>query len=115
MQLEEEARLVGGTWIPLLEPPTADERSEEEELPSLVHDKYSTERFFPWLVLDAQAIDEDQARPRDAEENIRVVDGLTAMDLRRLLRSGAMNCPSSAALFLALDKLREMGLLEESR
>ena len=39
---------MGGTWVPLLESP------QGTGLASLGHDKYSTERFFPWLVLDAQ-------------------------------------------------------------
>lgn len=104
-ELEEEARLVGGTWVPLLESP------QGTGLASLGHDKYSTERFFPWLVLDAQRVEEESARPRDDEECIGVVDGLTAIELRRLLRSGSMNCPSSTAVFLALDRLDEMGLL----
>jgi hypothetical protein len=47
-QLEEEARCIGGRWLPLLEPRDAN------TLTSIAHDKYSTERFYPWLVIDCQ-------------------------------------------------------------
>jgi len=97
-ELEEEAQLEGGRWVPLLN--TAG---------SLAHDKYSTERFFPWLVIDAKPC--ESPRECDTEESIRVEHGFTASTLRELIRQGAMNCPSSFAVLLALERLQEMDLL----
>lgn len=60
-QLEEEAGLVGGTWVPLLQDISVEvEEAEGEGVGasteaghlSLGHDKYSTERFFPFLVIN---------------------------------------------------------------
>ena len=70
--------------------------------------------------------DEAAALPRDAEESIEVLGGgggracaghagVSAARLRALVRAGKLNCPSSFAALLALDHLREMGLLQDER
>ena len=54
-------------------------------------------------------------RQCDDEEAIRVDHGLKASQLRDLVRRGAMNCPSSLAVLLALDRLGEMNLLDQTQ
>lgn len=101
-EVEEEARLVGGKWIPLLQTPDL----------SVPHDKYGTNRFFPWLVLDCSVVkDEAAARPRDAEETIVVMRGISEKRLRDLLNNAMLNVPSSYSALLALARLKDMDLL----
>ena len=107
-ELEEEARLVGGSWTSLLIP-----REEEEAagggVTTVSHDKYTTNRFHAFLAVDCERVEEGKAR--DDEESIRVVHGVTAAELRHLVRTARLNVPSSYAILLALDALREMGLI----
>lgn len=115
-ELEEEARLVGGTWIPLLSsstPPTNPRATSgnQGDGTTVAHDKYSTNRFFPWLALDCEVISEEAARPRDDEELILVESGVTEKQLREMVNSAELNVPSSYAVLLALGRLEEMNLL----
>ena len=54
-ELSEEARLTGGEWIRLLPPAH----------PGISELKWSTNRFMPWLVLDA--VPDSAPLPRDED------------------------------------------------
>ena len=111
-ELEEEARLVGGRWVPLLAAGGSaggDEPSSSQA--SVAHDKYSTNRFFAYLAIDCEPVSEDEARPRDAEEVIHIDREVPLPRLLELLRRGSLNVPSSYTVLMAMDRLREMRML----
>jgi hypothetical protein len=98
-ELEEECRLVGGTWMRL----TKD---------GVVMDKYSTTRLSVYLVLDPEPVHEDDAKPRDLEEDIQVVPGVSVDEIRDIIVTGRMTVVGGWASLLALHKLRELGEIE---
>jgi hypothetical protein len=99
-ELEEECRLVGGKWMRLTEH-------------GVVMDKYSTTRLSVYLVLDPEPVHEDDAKPRDVEEDIQVVPGVSIDDIRGMIVTGRMTVVGGWASLLALQKLRELGEIED--
>lgn len=93
-ELEEELHLSGGTWHSLLESPMA-------------MDKYATTMIHPFLVIDAQHV--DNPRPLDDEEEIEILPNISVEEIMRIIRRGDMNAVGSWAALLAMEKLREMG------
>ena len=93
-ELEEEAHLIGGTWIPLSESPSA-------------MDKYSLTTVHAFLVLDP--IHTKNPKPPDAEEDIEVVSGVTIPEIMRFITTGKMNLVGAWGCMLAIEKLRELG------
>lgn len=100
-ELEEEAHLQTEQWIPLLD--TVDT--------SMSFDKYSTNRFFPYLALDCTAV--TNPRPMDDEELITVQHNVPYKRMMELVTAGQMNVVSSYAILLGVRKLREMGIKVE--
>lgn len=100
LELEEEAQLRTDQWIPLLD--SADT--------SMSFDKYSTNRFFPYLALDCTAVPASTARPMDADELITVEHDVPYSRVAQLLSAGQMNVVSTYAILLGVRKLREMGI-----
>jgi hypothetical protein len=100
LELEEEAQLrtASHNWIPLL----------DTQETSMSFDKYSTNRFFPFLALDCTFVAD--ARPMDDEELITVLRAVPYSRMMQLLTSGEMNVVSSYAILLGVKKLREMGI-----
>lgn len=98
-ELEEECRLVGGTWMPLTEH-------------GVVMDKYSTTRLSVYLVLDPESVHADDAKPRDIEEDIQVVPGVSVDEIRDMIVTGRMTVVGGWASLLALQKLRVLGEIE---
>ena len=100
-ELEEEARLVGGTWIGLCAP--------------TVVDKYMTTRVTAYLVLNPEPVANlDEAKPRDATEEggmLHVVPNVTVSQLKRGLVQGHFTSLAGWAIQLALSKLQELGLV----
>jgi len=94
-ELEEECLLTGGTWTCLATDVTMD--------------KYSTTRLSVYLVLDPEPIHVDDAKPRDAEEDIHVVPDVSVEQLREWIAAGELTVVGSWASLLALEKLRELG------
>lgn len=99
-ELEEEAHLVGGTWHCLL-------ASEETKAPA---DKYSTCPFSFYLVVDPEM--EHDPKPHDEDELLVVHRGVTVPEVKGLIREGKMTVPAACASLLAIDKIRELGLLK---
>jgi hypothetical protein len=99
-ELEEECRMVGGTWMRL----TKD---------GVVMDKYSTTRLSVYLVLDPEPVHEDDAKPRDLEEDIQVVPGVSVDEIGDMIVTGRMTVVGGWASLLALQKLRELGEIED--
>jgi hypothetical protein len=99
-ELEEECRLVGGKWIRLTER-------------GVVMDKYSTTRLSVYLVLDPEPVHADDAKPRDLEEDIQVVPGVSIDEIRDMIVTGRMTVVGGWASLLALQKLRELGEIED--
>lgn len=97
LELEEEAQLRTDQWIPLLD------NAES----GMSFDKYSTNRFFPYLALDCSPVHD--ARPMDNEEAITVEHNVPIKRVLELLHSGQMNVVSSYAILLGMRKLKEMG------
>lgn len=98
-ELEEEAHLKSNNWIPLL---------EESHLSTPV-DKYSDNKFFPFLALDCETV--INPRPVDNEEYIEIVHNVTFIQLNKLLYTGQINVHSSYGILLALRKLQELKII----
>lgn len=97
-ELEEEAHLRSDRWISLLQ-------DAETVVP---FDKYSNNRFHPFLALDCEPV----AFPRalDAEEHIVIHTGVTHAQLLRLISEGRVNVLSSYTILLGLRKVVELGM-----
>ncbi|KAF8056772.1 hypothetical protein HT031_006270 [Scenedesmus sp. PABB004] len=100
-ELSEEAWLAGGQWHRLLAP----------EHPGLPEVKWCMNRFVPFLVVDPDT--DPQPGSRDAEEASMEVLRLPLDEFRRLMVSGEMLLPSITTAYMALDRLRELGLLDD--
>eukprot|EP00884_Botryococcus_braunii_P018786 jgi/Botrbrau1/5591/Bobra.97_2s0019.1 len=97
-ELSEEARLAGGQLHVLL----------EQGHPGIQEVKWCCNRFTPFLCINPQTDEEPGAR--DEEEFIEIHRvGLGA--LRRLMQSGDMQLTSMVTCYLALDRLRDLGLI----
>ena len=119
-ELSEEAGLEGGDWECLLPDIEEEEASPPSSSPSLFSNplssgipeaKWCANRFWPFLVVGSSAA----ARPgeRDAEEKLGTMEVLrvTIPELRDIILKGRMLLPSVQASFMALERLRERGLV----
>jgi len=96
-ELSEEALLQGGSWHSLL----------PEGHPGIAEVKWCANRFSPYLCINPQ---EDTAPgKRDLEELIEV-HRVPLRRLRAIMTSGEMLLPSVSTCYMALEKLRELGL-----
>ena len=111
LELEEEAHLIGGKWYSLLEE-GGREGGREGEVRGAPADKYSSTFFNFYLVVDPEREEEARVRARDEEELLVVHRGVGEGEVRRLIREGRMTVPAACASLLALEKLRELGLLK---
>jgi hypothetical protein len=98
LELEEEAHLQTERWIPLL----------ENTGEGMSFDKYSTNRFFPYLALDCHRV--ETPRPPDDDELISVEYNVPYSRVLQLMHTGQMNVVSTYAVMLGVRKLREMGI-----
>ncbi|EKX49575.1 hypothetical protein GUITHDRAFT_104537 [Guillardia theta CCMP2712] len=93
-ELNEEAGLMGGTWIALA----------PEGIPQ---DKYSRNRLHPYLVIDCMR--DPNPKPKDDDEIIEVEQGVALEEARRRVLEGDMPAPAAMVTLLAIDKLRQLG------
>jgi len=96
-EFEEETQLRSSKWIPLL----------ADEYVAMPFDKYSDNRFHPFLALDPEQV--ENPRALDDEEFIIVENNVPYERVRKLMESGQMNVVSTYATLLATRKLQEMG------
>lgn len=97
-ELEEEAKLVSQNWFPLLD-------AENTFMP---FDKYSTNKFYPYLAIDCKPI--ENGKELDEQEFIIIERNVTYPRLMSLLYSGQMNVVSAYAILLGLRKLNDLGI-----
>jgi len=90
-ELSEEAFLTGGSYFPML------------ESGGVSQDKYSKNMFHMFLVLNP--VEDENPLPRDEEEYIQIVKGVTLPRLQKILAQGGMNLPSGFCGYRALDAL----------
>jgi len=98
-ELEEECHLAGGTWHRLT-----------DEGVAVSMDKYVQTKITAYLVIDAMRVDDP--RPLDEEEEIEIVQGVSADEIIQMVRGGDMNLVGAWASLLALQKLRDLGEIE---
>ena len=70
-------------------------------------DKYVVTEITPYLVIDPHHV--SNPRPLDDEEDIEIIRGVTADEIRQMIREGDMNLVGGWGALLALEKLRELG------
>lgn len=101
-ELEEEARVSCGIshMIPLLDTPHGSPQ-----------DKYQREAVHYFLCKDVIRLSNNSLRSRDAEESIEVTEHVPVSLLKGLIRAGVMQSNNIAAGLLAIDRLRQDGLL----
>lgn len=98
-QLEEEAHLEGGTWYPLC----------DHAATSINADKYNTNEFFCWLVVDPDIT--TTPRPMDDEEFIEIERGISMQTVMGMLGRGEITVLSGFVILMAARKLRQLGLV----
>lgn len=100
-QLDEEAHLHGGTWYPL----------GERVNTSICADKYSTNEFFCWLVVDP--VITSTPRALDDEEFIEIVRGVSMQTAMSMVTRGELSVVSGFVVLLGARKLRQLGIYTE--
>eukprot|EP00640_Fibrocapsa_japonica_P006736 CAMPEP_0113941472 /NCGR_PEP_ID=MMETSP1339-20121228/7373_1 /TAXON_ID=94617 /ORGANISM="Fibrocapsa japonica" /LENGTH=177 /DNA_ID=CAMNT_0000945623 /DNA_START=345 /DNA_END=879 /DNA_ORIENTATION=+ /assembly_acc=CAM_ASM_000762 len=95
-ELEEEAHLVGGTWYSLL-----------EDGATVPMDKYTTNKFHAFLVLDCETTQTPAAM--DDEEFIIIEKGFTQKKVMSMIARGQLSMVSAFTCMLGFNKLRELG------
>lgn len=117
-ELSEEAGLEGGDWECLL--PDIEEDEDDEEGDPLFRNplaagipeaKWCANRFWPFLVVGSS----EAAQPgeRDREEKLGTMEVLrvTVPELESIIAKGRMLLPSVQTSWMALQRLRERGLV----
>jgi hypothetical protein len=99
-ELREEARVVGGTLIKMV----------DDDNPGLLETKWCLNRMFPFLSIDGER--DDILISRDAEEFNMSHERVTAKELKRHMYSGAMMMPSVVTAQMAIDHLLKSGHLK---
>jgi len=103
-ELAEEARLEGGSMVPLMEDPSHR---------GFIETKWCANRFKPFLCLDpTELVETSVEAPRDAEEFSIQVERVSVEKLRKIMYGGEMMVPSIIAAQMALNYLEERGLLD---
>ena len=74
---------------------------------SIPMDKYVQTEITAFLVVDPSRV--ENPRPRDDEEEIEIVRGISAKEIINMVRRGDMNLVGAWASLLALEKLRDLG------
>jgi 8-oxo-dGTP pyrophosphatase MutT (NUDIX family) len=104
-ELNEEARLrcAPSALIPLLETPDGSPQ-----------DKFQREKVHYFLCADSSRVAEREGRQRDVDEDINIESRVSVAQLKGLMRAGVMQSNNIAAGLLAIDRLRQDGLLPVS-
>jgi hypothetical protein len=101
-ELEEEAQLHTNNLIPLL----------DDFDTSTPFDKYSNNRFYPFLALNCEAVNDPQ--PMDDEEYIIVEHGISYSRLMDMILKGEINIVSTYSILLGIRKLRSLGIIDDT-
>ena len=83
----------------------------DENHPGFVESKWCANRFKPYLCVDPEPIDPEEAPRRDAEEFSIETERVGIDRLERLMYEGGMMLPSIVASQMALDALRRRGAI----
>jgi hypothetical protein len=97
-ELSEEMQLAGGEWIAL--------HDSQEGIPEL---KWGSNRFWPFLVIDPRP--DPHPKEQDPEEYIIVHQAITIERLKELIMQGRLMLPSVQTAWMAMERLKSMGLL----
>eukprot|EP00752_Nemacystus_decipiens_P003331 g3082.t1 len=100
-ELEEEAHLLGGTWHTLC----------DDAETTVNADKYSSNEFFCWLVVDPEVTSTPKAM--DDEEFIEIKRGVSMQQCMAMLGRGELSVVSSFVILMGARKLRQLGLLTQ--
>ena len=103
-ELEEEAHLRTDKWFSLLETPSTD----GQEGAGMAFDKYSNNRFHPFLALDCEKV--SNPKPLDPGEFITIHENITYSQIMDMIKTGQMNVVSTYTSLLAFQKLEELGI-----
>ncbi|CAM9577720.1 unnamed protein product [Ascophyllum nodosum] len=98
-ELEEEAHLHEGTWYTLMK--------NEDTVAGA--GKYSTQIFHPYLVVNP--VVKGEPRGLDDGEFIEYIRGVSLEEVRAMIYAGDMSVTSGFAAMMAIEKLRELGLV----
>lgn len=73
-------------------------------------DKYTDNKFYPFLVLNPGPVKEENRRAMDDEEYIEVQHGLTYHEIMDLIVQGKINVVSTYTILLGFKTLEKMGI-----
>jgi hypothetical protein len=121
-ELSEEAQLKGGRWIKLTTTSSSERSAKASVSASMLansaeavevgvaQDKYIQQMFHAFLVIDP-VVDENP-RQLDDEEDIEIVRNVTIHSILQMIKTGELNIVGGWTALLAIEKLREIGLIE---
>lgn len=101
-ELDEEAHLNGGEWIPLF---TRDNRGIPEG-------KWISNSFMPFLCINP--LINSKPAERDAEEYMNIISNVTMSDLKSYIMTGQLLLPSVQAAVMGLEMLKSKNLIKET-
>jgi hypothetical protein len=111
MELEEECHLAGGTWHRLVdELESTSSTNTGRALGGVYVGKYENTEMVPYLVVNPVLV--ASPRPCDANEEIEIVNHISAQTLRNMVATGQMTVVGSWVALLALEKLRQLGEID---
>ena len=111
-EMNEEAKLVGGTLVNLMEKKSENERDRkvgEEE--GFIETKWCRNKFVPFLCVDPREVEEGQEGKLDVEEFALETFRVSLKELKRTMYSGEMMLPSIITCQMSLDYLVKSGLI----
>ena len=111
-EMNEEAKLVGGTLVNLMEKKSENERDRkvgEEE--GFIETKWCRNKFVPFLCVDPREVEEGQEGKLDVEEFALETFRVSLKELKRMMYSGEMMLPSIITCQMSLDYLVKSGLI----
>jgi hypothetical protein len=111
-EMNEEAQLVGGTLVNLMEKKSANGKDRtvgDEE--GFIETKWCRNRFVPFLCVDPQDVEEGEEGKLDVEEFALESFRVSLTELKRIMYSGEMMLPSIITCQMSLDYLVKSGLI----
>jgi len=113
-EMNEEAKLVGGRLVNLMEKKSENEGDREVgEEEGFIETKWCRNKFVPFLCVDPRDVEEGQESKLDVEEFALETFRVDLKELKRMMYSGEMMLPSIITCQMSLDYLVKSGLMSK--
>ena len=113
-EMNEEAKLVGGRLVNLMEKKSENEGDREVgEEEGFIETKWCRNKFVPFLCVDPKDVEEGQEGKLDVEEFALETFRVDLKELKRMMYSGEMMLPSIITCQMSLDYLVKSGVISK--